>query len=305
MRKYFMVINWIDSNHQIMHIKDYITGNDEYIDIPYIIDMKKMEFKICSGTINPLTREFFSCNKLIETKQDQCYSCMHKYDFYQCVRCHGNDCTSKENAVIEYCNTPHYVYLAYFSRDKIKVGTVSEIRKYDRLLEQGAVFFIFIAKTPTGKIARQIEKNIIDYGMAGAVSTIFKMKNLVFDESIEDIKRNLMNNWQTATKYVEERNVKYLIAPEFNYFENIYKNIKMSMLSRNGQISMFKSQSYKINYYEISKESNYIKGKFLFIVGKIIALEQDNKIYLYDSKKWEGFLFDFKNLNTLEPMHRG
>ena len=41
---------------------------------------------------------------------------------------------------------------------KLKVGTASEIKKYERLLEQGALFSILIAKTPTGKIARVIEK---------------------------------------------------------------------------------------------------------------------------------------------------
>lgn len=233
MRKYFMGVKWTDAHHPCMHIKDYITGNDENIDIPYFFDMEKQEVKICSGTINPLSREFFPCNKIIDKKQSQCYSCMHKYDFYHCVICHGDKCMSENKEVIDYCHTPHYVYLAYFSKNKIKVGTASEIRKYDRLLEQGAIFSFFIAKTPTGKIARQIEKNIIDSGITGAVSTTFKMKNLIFFENIEEIRENLIKTWQTAVKFIEERNIKYLIKPEFNYFEDIYKNIKISMLSQN------------------------------------------------------------------------
>ena len=118
------------------------------------------------------------------------------FDFYKCVRCHGNDCYVKNGDVLKYCNTPHYVYLAYFPNGKIKVGTASEIKKYNRLLEQGAVFSISTAKTPTGKIARQIEKNIIDNGITGAVTTTYKMKNIVFDNEEKLIRKELIEKYK-------------------------------------------------------------------------------------------------------------
>lgn len=50
------------------------------------------------------------------------------YDFYKCVKCHGDNCYAKNKDVLKYCNSPHYVYLAYFNGNKIKVGTASEIK---------------------------------------------------------------------------------------------------------------------------------------------------------------------------------
>ena len=301
MKKYFMGIKWLDAFHPVIHLKDYSSHSEEDVLIPDSWETVKLKSKICSGAVNPLTREHFSCNKLIEENQTQCYSCMHKFDFYNCVRCHGDDCMSKDNDVISYCNTPHYVYLVYFSRDKIKVGTASEVRKYDRLLEQGAIFSVFIAKTPTGKIARQIEKNIIDSGISGTVTTSFKMKNLVFTESTEEIREQLLKTYQIVSKYIDEENSMYLIEPEFNHFENIQKSIENCMQSQSGQIDMFGSQLHGTRDYEISKESDCMVGRFLFAVGKIVAFENNGVVQLHDSKKWEGYLFDFKNVNVFEP----
>lgn len=296
MKKYFMGIRWIDEGQPIMHLKDYTSNNDEYVIMPNTFNIQKMKGRICSGAINPLTQKYYPCNELIDEKQTQCYSCMHKYDFYKCVRCHGNECVAKGNEVIAYCNTPHYVYLAYFSKDKIKVGTASEIRRYDRLLEQGAIFSVFIARTPSGKIARQIEKEIIDNGIVGVVNTTFKMKNLIINGSAEDVKKQLLDTYQSVIKDVDVKNKVYLIQPEFNCFDDIQNKIKKNMLSREMQVDMFGNQMCSNNNYEIPKVLDDIIGAFLFAVGKIVALEHNGVVQLYDSKKWEGFLFDFKDV---------
>ena len=179
MKKYFVGLCWDEEYKPCFHFKDYEFGLDEFIGIPQELLIERIDQKICIGTINPYTREYISCNNIIEDSSSQCNHCKYMFDFYKCVRCHGDDCSVKNGDVLKYCNTPHYVYLAYFPNGKIKVGTASEIKKYNRLLEQGAIFSIFIAKTPTGKIARQIEKNIIDNGITGAVTTTYKMKNIV------------------------------------------------------------------------------------------------------------------------------
>ena len=305
MKKYFLGLVWVDKDHPVMHLKDYFNSNDEYFCVPDTFDFEKFSTKVCCGSINPLTREYFACRKIINKDQSQCYSCMHKYDFFNCIKCHGQECTAKDNEVISYCNTPHYVYLAYFSKDKIKVGTASEIRKHDRLLEQGAIFSIFIAKTPTGKIAREIEKEIIDNGITGSVTTLFKMKNLIFDESMEDVKNELIKYYQLITRIVSKENSIYLIYPEFNCFTSILDKVKKHMLSETNQIDLFCMQSSKVNEHKILKDSSHVVGDFLFAVGKIIALSNDGVIQLCDSKKWEGFLVDFKNTTMFKAYEFG
>ena len=50
------------------------------------------------------------------------------------------------------------MYLAYFANDKLKVGTAASYRRYERLLEQGALYSIFLAKVPNGRLARKNRK---------------------------------------------------------------------------------------------------------------------------------------------------
>ena len=221
MKKYFLGLCWNEKYKPYIHLKDYESGLDEFIDIPQELLIERINQKICIGTINPYTREYISCNNIIEDSSSQCNHCKFMFDFYKCVRCHGDDCYVKNGDVLKYCNTPHYVYLAYFPNGKIKVGTASEIKKYNRLLEQGAIFSIFIAKTPTGKIARQIEKNIIDNGITGAVTTTYKMKNIVFDSEEKLIRKELIEKYKDILKLFAGDNKKYLIEPEFNSFNEI------------------------------------------------------------------------------------
>ena len=93
------------------------------------------------------------------------------------------------------------------------------------MLEQGALYSIFIAKTPSGKIARQIEKNIIDGGVPGAVTTSYKMKNIIFKDDPLTIKKQLLNKYKEILKNISSDNNQYLIEPEFNAFNEIQKKL--------------------------------------------------------------------------------
>lgn len=64
-------------------------------------------------------------------------------------------------------------------------------------------------------------------------------------------------------------------------------------------------QSSKVNEHKILKDSSHVVGDFLFAVGKIIALSNDGVIQLCDSKKWEGFLVDFKNTTMFKAYEFG
>lgn len=299
MKKYFIGLCWNEEYKPYFHLKDYESGLDEFIDIPQELLVEWINQKICVGTINPYTRGYISCNNIVEDNNSQCNHCKYIFDFYKCVRCHGEDCFVKNKDVLKYCNTPHYVYLAYFPNEKIKVGTASEIRKYNRLLEQGAIFSIFIAKTPTGKIARQIEKNIIDNGIPGAVTTTYKMKNLIFDKDETIIRKELVEKYKGILKSFSDGNEKYLIEPEFNSFNDIKDKIDNNMLSSNIQINLFDEENKHIKPYIIKKEFDKISGAYLFCVGKILAIENHEIIELIDTKKLEGYLFEFKNIKSL------
>lgn len=299
MKKYFVGLCWNEDYKPYFHLKNYESGLDEFIDVPQGLLIERINQKICVGTINPYTREYVSCNNTVEDSSSQCNHCKYMFDFYKCIRCHGEDCYVKNEDVLKYCNTPHYVYLAYFPNGKIKVGTASEIKKYNRLLEQGTIFSIFIAKTPTGKIARQIEKNIIDNGITGAVTTTYKMKNMVFASEETLIRKELIEKYKDILKLFSGDNKKYLIEPEFNSFNEIKDKIDSNMLSSNIQVNLFDEENKQIKPYIIKKEFNRIFGSYLFCVGKVLAVENNGTIELIDTKKMEGYLFEFKNIKNL------
>ena len=76
----------------------------------------------------------------------------------------------------------------------------------------------------------------------------------------------------------------------------IRQDIDNSMLSHIEQIDLFSSKTNSIREFNIPNDYDFIEGKFLFAVGKIIALENNGRVELYDSKKLEGFLLDFTNV---------
>lgn len=299
MKKYFIGLCWNEEFKPYFHLKDFESEIDEFIDIPQEFLAERINQKMCIGTLNPYTREYITCNNIIEEEQTQCNQCKYIFDFYKCVRCHGGNCYVKREDVLKYCNTPHYIYLAYFPNEKIKIGTASEIKKYNRLLEQGALFSIFIAKTPTGRIARQIEKNIIDNGISGAVTTAYKMKNIIFDKDESNIKKELMEKYKYILKYVSNENKHYLIEPEFNSFNEIKDKIDNNMLLENVQFNLFEEESKQVKPYIIKKEFKRISGTYLFCIGKILAIENNGITELIDTKKLEGYLFEFNNIKSL------
>lgn len=304
MKKFFIELCW-NQFIPYIHLKDLKTKNDEFFDIPCKFDVEKINQKICSGALNPYTREYIGCDNLIEENEIQCNKCKYLFDFYKCIRCHGEECYVKNKDVLKYCNTTHYVYLACFPNGKIKVGTASEIKKYNRLLEQGALYSIFLAKTPSGKIARQIEKNIIDGGVPGAVTTSYKMKNIIFKDDPLTIKKQLLNKYKEILKNISSDNNQYLIEPEFNAFNEIQKKINNNMLMKAEQLNLFDEIITYEKPYTIKKDINKISGKYLFAVGKILVLENDGIIELIDTKKMEGYLFDFENTKTLNYYSEG
>ncbi len=298
MKKYFIGILWQDQITPIIHLKDYYTNEDEYVCMPDEFELEIKNKKICTGTINPYTREYVSCSNPVEKGETQCSRCKYLYDFYKCVRCHGDKCNVNNVDVLNYCNSNHYVYLAYFNGGKIKVGTASEAKKYDRLLEQGALSAIFIAKTPTGKIARTIEKEIIDSGVNGMVTTNYKMKNIILvnnDQAI--ILKQLFDKHKDILKIVTSELQEYLIEPEVNVFTALNDKIKNNMLIENTQINLFEQSSNEVKQYVIKKDFHFLSGKYLFALGKILAIEKNGTVELIDTKKIEGYLIECKNMN--------
>ena len=280
MKGYFLGISWKDQNTPLLNIKEEETQLIKNYYLPKKIKFNNLGHKQCVGYYNPLNGEYVGCTNEIEENQIQCNSCKYKYEFYKCVRCKGDKCIVKNEVSKKYCETPHYVYLAYFPNDKIKVGTASEPRKEVRLLEQGALDYIYIAHAPNGRIARAIESEIARMGVPTMVTTMYKMKNLLgYIKDKDCINIKLKDAYDFITNNISPLNRKFIINREHKHYTFIKNNIELQL----GNISP-----------EIIEVKDFPTVDILFVLGKIIGINNDG-IKLIDTKKLEGYLFDFGN----------
>jgi hypothetical protein len=168
------------------------------------LSFKVLDKRVCIGSISLLDLSISPCRhqkNLSGQKQKQCFVCSQKTGFQTCISCKGQSCESTSQDAISYCSHDHYVYLAYYPGDLVKVGTTAAVRKEQRLLEQGAEFAILVAKAD-GMDVRAIEKACSSLGYTQMVRKDYKFKTLlekpdsdraftVLIQALEDIRLRL------------------------------------------------------------------------------------------------------------------
>lgn len=113
--------------------------------------------RYCVGRFDLLTHEREVCPLRIELlpqeKDDMCPACKEATGFNPSFY-YAETVSPQQRA---YNQTPHYVYLAYFSDRHIKAGISSETRGIGRLLEQGARAARIVGRFPNADEARALE----------------------------------------------------------------------------------------------------------------------------------------------------
>lgn len=251
--------------------------------------------KYCIGSYELGTYKHIPCegNQIVEN-QLICKSCDNLNGFKSCLYCRGDRCfTSKEN-VLNYCNQKHFVYLAYFPDEIIKVGTAHQMRKADRLIEQGALYRILLAEVPTGKIARKLESEISKLGYKSAITSKYKIKNIFTSKSRNEIFEFLVNAHKHVVNHVSNEFARYFIESadviESNSIIETLNNISKQSNSEMMQLSLFDEITIAEHKYNIVAELSHFKGMIVTFVGSI-ALYQDeeNNLCAYDFKKLYGY----------------
>lgn len=263
-----------------------------------IIEIKKTMEKHCKEYYDLIKKEMVPCKSftnLTESGYSQCKECQEKSGFDLCLGCNGSTCQTNSNKARIFCHEGHHVYLAYFANDKLKVGTAASYRKYERILEQGALYSIFLAQTPNGRIARQIESQISKLGITSRVNSSYKMNNFIIDMEQEEIDRMLMQEYESILRNIDERFKKYFIKPEYNNFINISDKVRQNLLEESRQLNLFGGMDDPTHkeYEKISKPE-YISGEIQTTVGSLILLKNENKYSVVNMKSLEGWMVDFK-----------
>ncbi|SHF64299.1 DUF2797 domain-containing protein [Streptoalloteichus hindustanus] len=103
--------------------------------------------------------EALACPDRAPTEQgDQCARCLRQdeFRFAHQFHQHGN----VPEALRQYMDQPHWLYLATFADGATKVGTAAEPRKQSRLDEQGALIATYLTRSPDGRAVRHLEDAI-------------------------------------------------------------------------------------------------------------------------------------------------
>lgn len=99
----------------------------------------------------------------LATRGGTCEPCGARDPFRPCMTCDGFRCPRLTAEVSAYCRQRHHLYLACFGDATIKVGTASDPRKVQRIVEQGPLAAARIAAAP-GPVIKQIEHLLSSVG---------------------------------------------------------------------------------------------------------------------------------------------
>lgn len=282
---------WRDGEPKLL-INDYAHNGLVELTFGSYLKIEKQSQKICRGYYDLEKNIYVKCEKCIEIRNNKylcCRECEVKEAFGMCKRCKGEQCNTIQKKAINYCNQPHYVYLAYFEFGIIKVGTAAEERRWERILEQGALYSIFIAKTPTGKIARQIEFLVSQMGVVTKVGKSQKMKHLIFISNKESILYMLNKKYDEIIKKIPLYLKQYFIQPQINDFVFLSEDIKKYFLKDSYQLSLFENEkadqysNYRIN------NLNSIEGEYIGIIGTVVVTKNKTETVITDIKNFYGW----------------
>lgn len=121
-----------------------------------------LEQRYCVGSFDLSTYESAACELGVDLppvgicKDDMCPKCRELTGFNPMF--YNVDSISPQQRA--YNQTPHFVYMAYFSPEHFKVGISSETRGIERLLEQGALVAAVLKRFPNADEARALEAHL-------------------------------------------------------------------------------------------------------------------------------------------------
>ena len=164
---------------------------------------------------------------------------------------------------------PHFVYLAYFAPEVIKVGISQEERGIRRLLEQGARLALKLETFSSALIARQYEAKIS--ALDGIVETMPIHKKL---ELIKQPFERAAGEEKLRQKLLE---IEQKIGVSFPKSELIACE------------DYFHTNDVNLTRAIIMKDQNQLVGHVRSVIGSIVITEHKDQLLAYNLKKLIGY----------------
>lgn len=226
----------------------------------------------CAGSINLETSERSPCPELLELdgQKTECFKCMTKTGFNPAFY-HAKTISPQQE---KRNSEPHFLYLAYFSPNCLKVGISYKNRGITRLLEQGARCALILNIFHTANQARKYEEEI---------STELKLKEVVNQKTkISLISQN----------YDEKKARKTLENLKLQIEQKLGINFKQTRFVNCNDFYFFDEnylpERITKDATEANKDEDKISGKIIASIGQIAIFDNKNDFLIFYIKNLVG-----------------
>ena len=178
----------------------------------------------------------------------------------------------------------HWVYLALFDEATQKIGVSKLERKLMRQLEQGSVATLYIAKTPNGTTARQVETLFRKSGMLDKVQSSAKKDAWQLDlpnQKAEEILTSKFEEHKDCLGSHPHLKDFILEAPEFQVWEEFFGT------------KTAKERPHDIHELKLEIGES-VSGKIVAIKGAFLLLDTGEELASICARDLRGFWVDFE-----------
>lgn len=223
--------------------------------------------KYCAGWVDFENRCSQICpdHATVDEKYENCLKCRDKTGFNPAF--YNASSVSVQQEKIN--QNPHFVYLAYFAPNVIKVGISQEERGIRRLLEQGARLAIKLETFSSALIARQYEAKISK--LDGIVETLPVYKKL---ELIKQAFNRADGERELRQKLLE---IEQKIGVSFPKSELIPCE------------DYFQTAGVDLSRVVLMKDCSQLVGRVRSVIGSIVITDYDGQLLAYNIKKLIGY----------------
>lgn len=208
---------------------------------------------------------FVSCPHGAEpTMGSQCEDCVSADLYRPCLICDGSRCPRGPRVLRERCDAPHVLYLACFGEPQLKVGTAALHRRTARVVEQGPLAAVRIARA-SGPTIKQMEHHLSRSGYTETMRRAKKMALLQSSMTKEE-----------ARALVEEAaaGVRDLLPEEFHPWLHAPEWVEQPEWAE---------ASRSLAFQELPvQEDTVIEGDVVGAVGHVLFLEDETGRYALD-----------------------
>ena len=229
----------------------------------------KFDFSIkyCAGWVDFENRCSQICpdHATVDEKYENCLKCRDKTGFNPAFY-NANSVSAQQEKINQ---NPHFVYLAYFAPNVIKVGISQEERGIRRLLEQGARLAIKLETFSSALIARQYEAKISKLDRIAETLPVHKKMELIkqpFNRA--DGERELRQKLLEIEQKIGVSFPKSELIPCEDYFQTAGVDLSRVVLM---------------------KDCGQLVGRVRSVIGSIVITDYDGQLLAYNIKKLIGY----------------